>query len=88
VLTTIFVGNLPATATENGLREVFEKFGSVNSIRLVARRRLAYVELDRDGAHAAVDALRGTQIDGRTVDVVLDESSGGRAGRRGSRGRR
>ena len=63
---------------------MFRKYGSVNSVRLLARRRLAYVELDRDGAHAAVDALRGTQIDGRTVDIVLDESSGGRSGRRGA----
>lgn len=87
-MTKIFVGNLPATATENALRQMFQQYGSVNSVRLLARRRLAYVELDRDGAHAAVDGLRGTQIDGRTVDIVLDESSGGRSGRRGARGRR
>ena len=87
-MTTVYVGNLPATATETGLRQMFEKFGSVNSIRLMTRRRLAYVELDRDGASAAVDGLRGTQIDGRTVDIVLEQASGGRQGRRGSRGRR
>ena len=87
-MATIFVGNLPATATENGLRLMFEKYGTVNSIRLLARRRLAYVELYRDAAYAAVDALRGKQIDGRTVDVVLEEPSDRRGGRRGSRRRR
>lgn len=87
-MTTVFVGNLAAATTESGLREVFEKYGSVNSIKLLSRRRLAYVELDRDGAQAAVDGLRGTQLDGRTVDVVLEQSPGGRGGRRGGRGRR
>jgi RNA recognition motif-containing protein len=87
-VTTIYVGNLPATATENELRKMFEKYGGVNSIRLLSQRGLAYVELDRDEAHAAVDGLRGEQIDGRTVDVVLDEQSGGRRGRRHSKGRR
>ena len=60
----------------------------MNSIRPLAQRRLAYVELDRDEAHAAVDGLRGKQIDGRTVDVVLDQQPDGRLGRRRSRGRR
>jgi RNA recognition motif-containing protein len=84
----IFVGNLSAMATENGLRKMFEEYGSVNSIRLLAQRRLAYVDLDKDEAHAAVDGLRGKQLDGRTVDVVLDEKSDVRPGRRRSRGRR
>ncbi len=87
-MATIFVGNLPATATENGLRLIFEKYGTVSSIRLLTRRRLAYVELDQDGAHAAVDSLRGKQIDGRTVDVVLEQPSDRRGFRRGPKRRR
>jgi RNA recognition motif-containing protein len=87
-MTTLFVGNLSPTVTEAALREVFEKYGTVASVRLVSRRRLAYVDLDSKGALAAVDGLRGTQIDGRTVDVAVETSSGGRPGRGRPRGRR
>lgn len=87
-MTTVFVGNLAATTTEGALRQIFQQYGTVGSVRLMSRRRLAYVELEREDAVAAVDGLRGTQIEGSTVDIVLDESSGGRKGRRGSRGHR
>ena len=87
-MATLFVGNLSPEVTDSDLRAVFETYGRVTSVRLVSRRRLAYVELDLEAAHAAVDALTGTQLKGRTVDVVLDRASGGRPGRRRGRGRR
>lgn len=87
-MTTLFVGNLSPDVTDSDLRAVFETYGRVTSIRLVSRRRLAYVELEPEAAHAAVDALTGVQLKGRTIDVVLERSFGGRPGRRRSRGRR
>jgi RNA recognition motif-containing protein len=87
-LTTVFVGNLSPDVTESDLREAFQPYGKISSLRLVSRRGLAYVELDSEAAYAAVDALRGVQLRGRTVDVVLDRPSGGRSGRRPGRGRR
>ncbi|MDZ4277953.1 MAG: hypothetical protein U1B78_02320, partial [Dehalococcoidia bacterium] len=70
------------------LRAIFETYGRVTSVRLVSRRGLAYIELDQDAAHAAVDGLRGVQLKGRTVDVVLDRAAGGRPGRRRGKSRR
>jgi len=87
-LTTLFVGNLSPDVSESDLREAFEPYGRISSIRLVPRRRLAYVELPPEAAYAAIDALRGAQLKGRTVDVVLDQPSGGRPGRRAGRRRR
>jgi len=87
-LTTLFVGNLSPDVSEHNLRSVFEVYGRVSSIRLVSRRRLAYVELDAEAAYAAVDGLRNTQIKGRTMDVVLDRPAGARPGRRGGKSRR
>jgi RNA recognition motif-containing protein len=88
LLTTVFVGNLSPDVSESDLRAAFEPYGRITSLRLVARRRLAYIELAPEAAHAAVDALRGAQLKGRTVDVALEESSGGRHSRRSGRGRR
>ena len=86
-MTTLFVGNLPSEISDSELRTLFETYGKVTSVRLMARRGMAYIELDAEAANAAIDALRGTQLKGRTVDIALDRSSpGGRPGRR--RGRR
>jgi RNA recognition motif-containing protein len=87
-LTTVFVGNLSPDVSESDLRAAFEPYGRITSLRLVTRRRLAYVELSSEAAQAAVDALRGAQLHGRTVDVALEQSSGGRPSRRHGRGRR
>ena len=85
-VTTLFVGNLAPEVSDSDLRAVFEAYGRITSIRLMSRRGLAYVELDPEGAKAALDGLRGQQLKGRTVDIALDTSSGNRPGRR--RGKR
>ena len=87
-MTTLFVGNLSPEVTDSDLRAVFETYGRVTSLRHLSRRGLAYIELDTEAAHAAIDGLRGTQLKGRTVDVGLDRPSGGRPGRRRGKGRR
>ncbi len=80
-MATVFVGNLSPEVTDSDLREIFGAYGKIGSLRLMSRRGLAYVELDPEAADAAVDGLRGTQLKGRTVDVVLDRPFGGRPGR-------
>lgn len=89
-MATLFVGNLSPEVTDGDLRTVFEQYGRVNSVRLISRRRLAYIDLEQEAAQAAVEGLRGTQLKGRTVDVVLDNRPpGGKpSGRRRGRGRR
>lgn len=89
-MATLFVGNLSPEVTDGDLRTVFEPFGRVTSVRLISRRRLAYVELEQDAANAAIDGLRGTQLKGRTIDVVMDRPppTGRPGGKRRGRGRR
>jgi RNA recognition motif-containing protein len=56
-------------------------------VRLISRRGFAFVELSPEDADAAVEALRGVELKGRTMDVTLERSSGGRpSGRRGRGG--
>jgi RNA recognition motif-containing protein len=99
-LTTLYVGNLSPDATASDLQALFSPFGEIGSLR-VARDRagrargFAIVELDDDAAAIAIDTLKGAELRGRVMDVVVDHaSSGGRrhghapAGRRGFRRRR
>jgi RNA recognition motif-containing protein len=84
-LATVFVGNLAPDVTDNDLREMFAQYGKILSLRHLARRGLAFVELESPAAAAAVEGLRGQRLHDRTMDVALDESSPGgkrRGGRR------
>lgn len=78
---TLMVGNLSPQVTEDDLRHLFEAYGKIRSLRFIARRGMAFVEQDLTSAEAAVDALRGTQLKGRTLDVVLERSAGRPRGR-------
>jgi RNA recognition motif-containing protein len=76
-MSTIFVGNLPAEATENQLRALFEPYGTIMSLRHISRRQIAFIELPADAADAAIEGLRGQQLNGRTLDIALEGGSGG-----------
>ena len=86
-MTTVFIGNLSPEVTDGDLEELFGTYGRITSIRIARDRRgrareFAFVELKQDAAEAAVEALKGTQFIGRTIDVTIDESGGGSKGRR------
>jgi RNA recognition motif-containing protein len=94
-LTTLYVGNLSPETTASDLRAVFSPFGEIGSLR-VARDRAgrargyAFVELDEDAAAEALSGLRGVELRGRQMDVVVDSPSPGgrRHSSRGGRGSR
>ena len=72
----IFVGNLSFSVTEAGLRAVFEKYGSVASVNIVTHRDtgqprgFGFVEMTNDAAATkAINALNGTDLEGRTLNV-------------------
>ena len=83
-MTTLYVGNLSPDATASDLQALFSPFGEIESLR-VARDRagrargFAIVQLDDGAAATAIEALKGTELKGRLMDVVVDyPSSGGR----------
>ena len=80
------MGNLSPEVTDSDLRKIFGAFGKIKSLRHITRRGMAFVELSAEAADAAVEALRGSELKGRTVDVALESSSGGRPGGRRGRG--
>lgn len=89
---SLYIGNLAHETTDVDLRTAFSPFGKVVSVKIVSDRRgrtkgFGYVEMaDDTSAKAAMESLRGTQVNGRTMDIVLEEPRrrGGRvrAGRR------
>ena len=70
----LYVGNLPFTATEAEVREMFEKHGSVESVNLITDRDtgrprgFGFVEM-QDGGEAAMSALNGIEMGDRNLKV-------------------
>ena len=71
----LYVGNLPYSATEDELRELFEQHGTVHSVSIISDREtgqprgFAFVEMDDAGADAAIQALEQQPFGGRTLRV-------------------
>ena len=72
----IFVGNLDFKATEEGVRSLFERYGVVNSARIMTDREtgrsrgFAFVEMENENeANQAISALNGFNMDGRALNV-------------------
>jgi len=97
--TKLYVGNLAYTTTEDELREKFSQFGEVESVNVIMDRDtgrskgFGFVEMgSEDAAQAAIEAMNGTEIDGRTIKVSESKpqerrpGGGGRGGGRGGFG--
>jgi RNA recognition motif-containing protein len=93
-LKKLYVGNLPFNTTEDDLRGVFERHGSVASVAVVTDREtgrsrgFGFVEMDEaSAADDAIRALDGSDLGGRSLRVneAQDRRSGGGGG--GGRGR-
>jgi cold-inducible RNA-binding protein len=88
----IYVGNLPFSSTEDGVRKIFSQYGTVISVSLVtdrdtgSPRGFGFVEME-EGANEAISALDNYEYEGRRLKV--NEAKPREAGRSGggSRGR-
>ncbi len=72
---SIYVGNLPWSATEDQVRNLFSQYGTVNSVNLVSDREtgrargFGFVEMAAADAAGAIQALNGSSMDGRSLKV-------------------
>jgi|SRR5713226_8256786 RNA recognition motif-containing protein len=96
----LYVGGLPYSVTEGRLQEIFAAHGTVESAKVISdkftgqSRGFGFVEMSSGGeAQKAMEALNGTQLDGRTLVVNeakpmgnRDGGGGGGGGRGGNRG--
>ncbi len=72
----IYVGNLPYSMTDASLQEAFSAHGSVDQAKVVVdrvtdrSRGFGFVEMANDDeGRAAIEAMNGQEIDGRTLVV-------------------
>jgi RNA recognition motif-containing protein len=72
----LYVGNLSFTSTEDELRELFGRHGTVDSVNVITDREtgrprgFAFVEMTEPSAATdAIRALDGTQFGGRALKV-------------------
>ena len=93
----LYVGNLPFSSTEEELRELFGRHGSVESVNVITDREtgrprgFAFVEMSEPSAATdAIRALDGTQLGGRALKVneAQDRQRSGGGGGDGGFGRR
>lgn len=84
----IFVGSLPYRLEEADLKELFEAYGEVSSVKLISDREtgrskgFGFVEMpDDEAAQKAIAGLNGAEVSGRSIAVSQAEerkpSSGG-----------
>ena len=87
---TIYVGNLSFDTTEEGIQAAFGAHGEVQQVRLMKDRMtgrsrgFAFVEMNDEDAAKAMEALDGTDLDGRTLRVNEARERGDRGPRRDS----
>jgi cold-inducible RNA-binding protein len=71
----VYVGNLSFDATEQQVRDLFNEFGTIDSIAMINDRDtgrfrgFAFVEMENSAADAAIKALNGKELDGRELNV-------------------
>ena len=74
-MSKIYVGNLPFTADENAVRELFAQHGTVESVALIndrdtgRPRGFGFVEMPNADATRAMQALDGKDFGGRPLKV-------------------
>ncbi len=91
----IYVGNLPWSTTSANLETLFSAHGTVRSAEVISdrdtgrSRGFGFVEMESDeGCQAAIQALNGTEMEGRaiTVNEARERTPGGGGGGGGGRG--
>jgi RNA recognition motif-containing protein len=71
----IYVGNLPWSADDNSLRDVFSAVGTVHSSSVITdrdtgrSRGFGFIEMDDSDADKAIEQLNGQDMDGRPLRV-------------------
>jgi RNA recognition motif-containing protein len=74
-MTKLYVGNLPFTATEDAVRALFTPHGTVEKLSLISDREtgrargFGFVEMSAADASRAMQALNGTDFDGRPLKI-------------------
>jgi RNA recognition motif-containing protein len=89
-MSRIYVGNLPFSIDETGLRALFAQHGTVESVALITDREtgrprgFGFVEMPKDDATQAIQNLNGHDMGGRSLKVSEAQERSRDAGARRS----
>jgi len=91
----LYVGGLPYSVTDDRLHELFSAHGTVESANVITdrysdqSRGFGFVEMStQEEAEAAIAALDGTELEGRSLKVNIAKPRGDRGGGGGGGGHR
>lgn len=71
----IYVGNLPYQTEEDEIKELFEEYGEVHSVKLITDHEtgrikgFGFVDMDQKGGVEAIKELDGIELQGRSIRV-------------------
>lgn len=79
---TLYVGNIPYSATEDEILQHFSSYGSKNP-RIIEGRGFAFVDVDAEQLDAAIADKHNSEMGGRrlTVNEARPRGEGGGGGR-------
>jgi RNA recognition motif-containing protein len=87
---SLYVGNMSYSTTEDDLRALFEEFGPITEVRVIGDKGFAFIDVPEENMAAAIEAINGKEVGGRTLTVnearPRTERSGGGGGRGGRGG--
>jgi cold-inducible RNA-binding protein len=90
----IYVGNLPFSIDDAALEELFKTHGQVDSAKVITdrdtgrSRGFGFVEMEDDEeARKAIEAINGTEVEGRTLTANKAKPKAKRERRGGGGGR-
>jgi RNA recognition motif-containing protein len=84
----IYVGNLPFSAKEDDLRDIFSEYGEVKSAKIITDREtgrsrgFGFIEMGDSEAKKAIDTLSGAELEGKqlTINEARQKREGGNNG--------
>ena len=66
---SLYVGNLPYSTNEDEIRELFEPYGPIGDVRVIQNKGFGFVDIPEENMAAAIEAVNGTELGGRTLTV-------------------
>ena len=66
----LYVGNLSYSTTNEQLKELFSNYGEVKEVNIIEGRGFGFVEMSSPAeAEKAKEALNGSDLEGRTLNI-------------------
>ena len=83
----LYVGNLSYSVTNEQLQELFGNYGEVQSVNIIEGKGFGFVEFaETSQAESAMEALNGSEFEGRTMKIDEARPRKPRDDRRGGYG--